>query len=302
VACQLIDPDDVNKKSPQSGEKSPENNNIFNSETFFESWIWNRDAPDKEEKTACIKQLLLEQREICLTAAENCLSAATLKQLLYIYERHFIALARMKPEIPEQIPKNQENTVIQTIEKSTKFLDSSLKDSDKATLGLARVGTRAALNFSFAFLRRAWRSGEDTEMCSELLQDSLDALQSLAEGSLFDMTNMSSLWIEAVEKSIKFLRQVVLGDGIPRTDRNISLNLLLELGIQKGTLSGSLEGILLLLTLWDKYSDNDDNRQSPQNANAPLFHILKRYQDINNYMICGMSDSHPCGPTESFLR
>lgn len=254
-----------------------------------------------------------EQREICLQASENCLSATTIKQLLYIYERHFIALARIKPEVPEQSPKLQEKSTIQTAEKAQKY-DTNLKESEKATLGLARVGTRAALNFSFAFLRRAWRSGEDTEMCSELLQDSLDALQSLPEGSLFDTSGVSTLWLEAIEKSIKFLRQVVLGDvsagervgggaSVPRTDRNISLNLLLELGIQKGTLSGSLEGILLLLTLWEKYTDNDDNRQSPQNANtAPLCNVLKRYKDISNYNLHSMSDGHPSGPTESFLR
>jgi len=28
-----------------------------------------------------------------------------------------------------------------------------------ATAGLAQVGSKAALNFAFAFLRRAWRSG-----------------------------------------------------------------------------------------------------------------------------------------------
>ena len=44
-------------------------------------------------------------------------------------------------------------------------------------MGLARVGSRAALSFAFAFLRRAWRSGEDADLCSELLQESLDALR-----------------------------------------------------------------------------------------------------------------------------
>jgi hypothetical protein len=36
--------------------------------------------------------------------------------------------------------------------------------AEKATLGLARVGSRTALSFAFAFLRRAWRSGEDQVM------------------------------------------------------------------------------------------------------------------------------------------
>jgi hypothetical protein len=35
----------------------------------------------------------------------------------------------------------------------------STKTAEKATISLAKVGSRAALNFSFAFLRRAWRSG-----------------------------------------------------------------------------------------------------------------------------------------------
>lgn len=78
-------------------------------------------------------------------------------------------------------------------------------------MGLARVGSRAALNFSFAYLRRAWRSGEDVEFCSELLTESLEALQSLPEATLFDESNVSQVWLEVVERSAKFLRQVVTG-------------------------------------------------------------------------------------------
>ena len=47
---------------------------------------------------------------------------------------------------------------------------SVVKPVEKATAGLARVGSRAALSFAFAFLRRAWRSGEDSDLCGELLQ------------------------------------------------------------------------------------------------------------------------------------
>ena len=45
------------------------------------------------------------------------------------------------------------------------------------TRGLARLGSRAALSFAFKFLRRAWRSGEDADLCSDILYESLDALQ-----------------------------------------------------------------------------------------------------------------------------
>lgn len=54
-------------------------------------------------------------------------------------------------------------------------------------------------------------SGEDADLCSEVLQESLDALRSLPEATLFDESNVSPVWLEVVERSTKFLKQVVLG-------------------------------------------------------------------------------------------
>lgn len=53
--------------------------------------------------------------------------------------------------------------------------------------------------------------GEDADLCSELLQESLDALRSLPEASLFDEGTVSSVWLEVVERATKFLRSVVTG-------------------------------------------------------------------------------------------
>lgn len=78
-------------------------------------------------------------------------------------------------------------------------------------MGLARVGSRAALSFAFAFLRRAWRSGEDADLCSELLLESLEALQSLPEATLFEEGSVSGVWIEVVDRATKFLHSVVGG-------------------------------------------------------------------------------------------
>lgn len=41
------------------------------------------------------------------------------------------------------------------------FYHFSTRQISKGVEGLARVGSRAALSFAFAFLRRAWRSGKD---------------------------------------------------------------------------------------------------------------------------------------------
>lgn len=176
---------------------------------------------------------------------------------------------------------------------------------------MARVGTRAALNFSFAFLRRAWRSGEDTDLCSELLLEALEALQGLPEASLFDTSLVSPLWVEVLERSIKFLRQVVLGDVmggrcvVPRADRHIALSLLMELGSQKGTLSASLEVVLLLLTVWEKDRDVEDNRAPIHPSGAPLVNILRRYGEIvgnASQQSNHHRDSSDVSPTEAFLK
>lgn len=49
------------------------------------------------------------------------------------------------------------------------------------------------------------------EFCSEFLAESLEALQSLPEATLFDENNVSQVWLEVVERSAKFLRQIVTG-------------------------------------------------------------------------------------------
>ncbi|XP_065082582.1 probable E3 ubiquitin-protein ligase HERC2 [Ochlerotatus camptorhynchus] len=325
AACQLLEVEEgpVKKSSGSSGAQQQQNQNQNDgscSGTILDSWLWSP-IPSVEEKRACSRKLIAEQREICLQSAANCLSATRTKQLLYVYRRYFVALQRCKLEekaltagMDDGRSGISQDMVASEIHDATKlsknpsFDRTPLKDCDKATFGLARVGTRAALNFSFAFLRRAWRSGEDVELCSELLSEALEALQTLPEASLFDTSQMSSLWIEVVEKSIKFLRQVVLGDVmggrclVPKADRHIALNLLLELGAQKGTLGGSLEGISLLLTLHEKDQESDDNRSPPQNAGAPLVSLLKRYEQIDSFGSYSTADSFHFGPTESFLR
>ena len=80
--------------------------------------------------------------------------------------------------------------------------------NNQATAGLARVGARAALSFAFAFLKRAWRSGEDSDLCTEVLQEALEILQGLPVALLFDMASVSQVWLEVVDRSIKFLMEI----------------------------------------------------------------------------------------------
>ncbi|XP_053987984.1 E3 ubiquitin-protein ligase HERC2 isoform X2 [Hylaeus volcanicus] len=244
---------------------------------MMESWLWGP-QPSLSDLTTCIDLLIKEQRKLCYEVANSTLSATRLKQRLVLARRYFTALSRHKPQETKDIP--------QTSRLSTK-LQKMMRPNENATLRLARVGSRAALNFSFAYLRRAWRSGEDIELCSELLSESLEALQSLPEATLFDENNVSQVWLEVVERSAKFLRQVVTGNivsgrswcPIPLSDQHTALCLLLELVTQRATLSSLLDSVCLLLFLSDTHK-NQDNRVMPPGSTAPLVPLLRRLNTI----------------------
>ena len=74
-----------------------------------------------------------------------------------------------------------ENNCSSLLNAKTKKKPKKILDPNQ---GLARLGSRAALSFAFAFLRRAWRSGEDTDLCNDLLQESLEVILCLNFGDL----------------------------------------------------------------------------------------------------------------------
>lgn len=75
----------------------------------------------------------------------------------------------------------------------------------------AKIGTQTALNFSFAFLVSTWRSGNNSDLCTQMLIDSFEALQCVPNDFLIDESEIPTFWIETLERSSKFLFQVVNG-------------------------------------------------------------------------------------------
>ncbi|XP_030756884.1 E3 ubiquitin-protein ligase HERC2 [Sitophilus oryzae] len=265
-------------------------------ETLLDQWAWGP-QPSIDQLKQCIVSLNHEQSQLCSEAAHSTLSSNRLYYRLLIMKRYFIALNRVPHSVDfdhavsshnlkilNDVPDNKSSSISiqQTVARNCK-----IPNIDPA-VSLARVGSRAALNFSFAFLRRAWRLGEDIDLCSELLNESLEALKVLPVCTLYNQKDISPVWLEVVERSSKFLREVVEGEVssgrqncvVPIEDRHTSLNILLEFALQKGTLSGVLEMVLLMLNLWDKRVHLADNRSSVDNASAPLLPFLYRFSEI----------------------
>ena len=55
--------------------------------------------------------------------------------------------------------------------------------------------------------------------------------------------------------------------------------LLLELALQRGTLKDLLDGVLLLLNVWNRSQRERDNREKVQLGAAPLLPVLRRLEE-----------------------
>ncbi|KAI0242379.1 hypothetical protein LSAT2_013651 [Lamellibrachia satsuma] len=287
----------------------------ISSAVLMDGWTW-APPPNEPRLKECLQSIISEQQKLVREAAGTTLSVVRLQQRIVVLERYFIALSRLSP-IEGKSPTRKKQNLQANLNKQK---SSAMRPTtEKATLGLARVGSRAALSFAFAFLRRAWRSGEDSDLCSDLLHESLDALRSLPEGTLFDESSMSSVWLEVVERSFKFLRSIVEGDistsaptkvnHVPLVDQQTALALLLELAVQRGSLSHILQVVLLLLKLWRSSRHQHDNRFTSNLTCAPLAPLLRRFEQIE-----GLKKTHESyrweehmgcclvSPTECFLR
>ncbi|XP_059922232.1 E3 ubiquitin-protein ligase HERC2 isoform X1 [Gadus macrocephalus] len=295
--------DDSNDKEKKEEEEA--STTVHHS--IIETWDWGR-QPDEKELKDCLMVLVDDQQKLSVQMAKSTLSAQRLRQRLVILERYLISLSHsMMEEKYKARWKTPPTPPPPTTDNKTPRPPAS-----KGVEGLARVGSRAALSFAFAFLRRAWRSGDDADLCSELLQESLDALRALPEATLFDEGTVSSVWLEVVERAAKFLSDVhgsaSAKGNIPLQDQHLALAILLELAVQRGTLSQLLSAVLLLLRLWGNGTREMDNERSTQGTSAPLLPLLQRFQSIHNNKEEPIPDDQPeiltapLSPNECFLR
>lgn len=97
------------------------------------------------------------------------------------------------------------------------------------------------------------------------------------------LNNAINIFIQNVLSFLYYFRDITNGRQhceIPLEDQHTSLNLLLELALQKGSLSSILDAILLLLNLWERRTYPEDNRSVSQTASGPILPFLKHFQEI----------------------
>ncbi|GFT82424.1 e3 ubiquitin-protein ligase HERC2, partial [Nephila pilipes] len=284
---------------------------VMLSKDFIKSWTWDSEI-NVEQLKECLDLIKNEKSFLGNEASSSTISTTRLKQRLIVIHRYFSAWPQRKQSPTFQVPLSKGQSISSE--------ESKCVQEEKPLATLARVGCSIAMSFAFASLRRAWRSGEDADLCSELLLETLKALRALPEASLFDTGSISSVWLDTVERASVFLRSVVLEDfpsnlensrscvEIPPDDKQTSLAILLELAIQHATLQSILDVILLLLKLWKSQLRVLDNRVAEFGTCAPLIPVLKRFRTILNYkpkpLGLNLSSGIPgaLNPTEMFLH
>ena len=249
---------------------------LMTSHEMIDLWTWGN-PPDVDKLNEVSQLILSEQKQLCNDAHKSTLFSKRLWRRLAVLDRYFHAQIHAESQAKDHI-------VTQTQAPPEKAVKKGRKSTDP-TQGLARLGSRAALSFAFAFLRRAWRSGEDSDLCNELLSESLDALQLLEPASLFSQQNISEVWLEVVDRTETFLRSTLMENvefagpvSIPSSDRHAALSLLLELSIQKGNLHQMLDMVRLLLCIWNR--ERQTRNPGSFGTNAPLVPFMKRLDSI----------------------
>ncbi|EDV24531.1 uncharacterized protein TRIADDRAFT_56425 [Trichoplax adhaerens] len=297
--CRRLDGEDIEKQSPITLDVNK----------VIDSWTWG-EKPGIDELKDLIKQIVREQQRLCGNAANNTPSSNRIYQRMVVFERYYTAqMHNFHNRKPAKLPKAEISDASNHAWISNAFNDSN-QDTSSMSL-LTHVGTRMGLSFMFAFLRRTWRSGEDVDVCSDFLQESLHILTSLPDSCLYKSTHHDNRWNDAVEMTMKFFTSIILSDDrttkstlhIPADDLSTALLIIFELAMKRASLQGLLQGVLILLRLWER------SRSSTKNwKRAPVVPLLYRLQNISmkkdehSKNITEVSDSEIVSPTDCFLR
>ncbi|XP_052754599.1 probable E3 ubiquitin-protein ligase HERC2 isoform X2 [Galleria mellonella] len=291
---------------------------------------WKQD-PGPECLQSLMESLIWEQRVRAINTAVSCPYISQIRRLIVLCYRHLVAVIRdqnhhkdvKKNKLDKKPPHGVSNralsNVVSTLNKSVELSTESQEDAEEQiddsenAFGLARVGARAALRLALSLVRRAWRCGEDADVCSALLRDALDAVRALPDAALFAGTGAvqqaprsQKIWAEVVDSAAKFLHQVVVGEvgcNVPLGDWRTSLCVWVELCARRAELPALLKAADVLVTLPPRQKRQPDHRITLEECTAPLGPFLRRMAKVvAPNPILNSEPTTEVNPTEIYLK
>ncbi|XP_045542472.1 probable E3 ubiquitin-protein ligase HERC2 [Papilio machaon] len=274
---------------------------------YIDGIKWKQE-PGPECLQSLMESMIWEQRIKAINTVTSCPIISQIRRLVVLCNRHLVAVLReqtrnkdvkkiktdKKP--PHTISNRALSGVVNTL-KSTEITSVGQEDTEEhsdeseSALGLARVGARAALRLALSLVRRAWRCGEDADVCSALLRDALDAVRALPDAALYAGAGLGvtqaprsqKIWAEVVDSAAKFLHQVVVGEvgcNVPMGDWRTSLCVWVELCARRAELPALLKAADVLVTLPPRQKRLPDNRIILEECTAPLGPFLRRMAKV----------------------
>ncbi|XP_013183359.2 probable E3 ubiquitin-protein ligase HERC2 [Amyelois transitella] len=290
---------------------------------------WKQD-PGPDCLQNLMESLIWEQRVRAINTAVSCPLISQIRRLIVLCYRHLVAVIRdqnthkevkkikLDKKPPHGVSNRALSNVVNSLNKSVEISDiqddvEEQADDSENAFGLARVGARAALRLALSLVRRAWRCGEDADVCSALLRDALDAVRALPDAALFagagtaqQAPRSQKIWAEVVDSAAKFLHQVVAGEvgcNVPLGDWRTSLCVWVELCARRAELPALLKAADVLVTLPPKQKRQPDNRITLEECTAPLGPFLRRMAKVSAPSpIVNNEPTTEVNPTETYLK
>ncbi|CAH2068345.1 unnamed protein product, partial [Iphiclides podalirius] len=324
VACTALSSDEVQRVSLQSKLAIPPP-----STQVIDELKWKVD-PGPECLQSLMESLMWEQRVRAINTVASCPFISQIRRLIVLCNRHLVAVIRDQKQSkevkkikidkkpPHAVSNRALSNVVNTLNKTSE-IGSESQESDEhgyseSAIGLARVGARAALRLALSLVRRAWRCGEDADVCSALLRDALDAVRALPDAALYagggvgvtQAPRSQKIWAEVVDSAAKFLNQVVAGEvgcNVPLGDWRTSLCVWVELCARRAELPALLKAADVLVTLPPRQKRQPDNRIVLEECTAPLGPFLRRMAKVPAPSpIVNNETTAEINPTETYLK
>ncbi|XP_050948731.1 probable E3 ubiquitin-protein ligase HERC1 isoform X3 [Labeo rohita] len=210
----------------------------------------------EEEKEEYLFALLHSQRCLAHRMLARTPYALSLHHRLVILQRVFYALHskyhdRFRAPLPPQpSSSNAEGSALESVSEPWPTGSSRSKSGTDV---LIEMGVRTGLSLLFALLRQSWQRGRlenppDVALCNEVLATASSVLAALPPLSLANENKIPTVGLDCLTQVGDFLKKTaVSGSGADRAGRRLSLELLLSLALQRGSLRFLLEWVEVAL-------------------------------------------------------
>uniref|UniRef100_A0A8C1NKA8 HECT-type E3 ubiquitin transferase n=1 Tax=Cyprinus carpio TaxID=7962 RepID=A0A8C1NKA8_CYPCA len=210
----------------------------------------------EEEKEEYLSALLHSQRCLAHRMLARTPFALSLHHRLVILQRVFYALHskyhdRFRAPLPPQ--PSSSSAEGGALELVSEPWPTGSSRSKSGTDVLIEMGVRTGLSLLFALLRQSWQRGRlenppDVALCNEVLATASSVLAALPPLSLANENKIPTVGLDCLTQVGDFLKKTaVSGSGADRAGRRLSLELLLSLALQRGSLRFLLEWVEVAL-------------------------------------------------------